>query len=303
MPRKSHPDGSVDADYGSGSVGAKQAAYLDTSAFEGRAEERAGLRSLDSMVESSAGMSRQQRDRERAMPRETTADLRHPLMERKLPEPGTVRTSLSSRQRKARSVAKQATQDRWTQTQYETVARMVTDDGSWREVNDVLSENTGDVQALSDEQRTQVQRMDRAIQAYERNNDRGHVVYANVEMPTMINSSNLEGFVRNNFGPGRVLEFDRYTGGAHTMHQVETGAANAHRTAVFEIQTRRGLYLGRSDGVDDTTHVLPRGMQVQIVGSHWAKYQRPDGTQGRRHVIQLLDVTDDSTNANNSTSR
>lgn len=289
MGYKSNPDGVVDSDYGSGSVSAKQAAYMDKDAYEARGEERSGLRELDSMVESSAGLTRQQRDRERAMPRETNADLKHPAMERKLPEPGQVRKPLSSRQRKARSVAKRSTQDRWPKTQYEAVHRMVNDDGYWRQINDELSENTGDAQSLSDQQRAFVQRMDRAIQGYEANNDRGHVVYANVEMPTMINSSNLEGFVRNNYERGAVLEFDRYTGGAHTMHEVEPSQETAHRTAVFEIQTRRGLYLGRSDTTDDTTHVLPRGVRLEVVGAHWAAYERPDGSQGRRQVIQLVD--------------
>lgn len=290
MPRQANPDGVVDSDFGSGTRGSKRAEYLNEDVYNSRAEERGGLRELDSMIESSAGMTRQQRDRERATPRETNAELKHPAMERQLPGAGDVRRPLSSRQRKARSIAKHAAQDRWTQTQYDTVARLVTDDGEWRQINDVLSENAGDAQALTDQQRTTVQRFDRAIQAYERGNDRGHVVYANVEMPTMINSSNLEGFVRNNYPRGAVLEFDRYTGGAHTMHQVEVGPETAHRTAVFEIQTRRGLYLGRSDGADETTHILPRGVRFKVAGTHWARYERPDGSEGRRQVIQLVDV-------------
>lgn len=293
MPRASNPDGRVDADAGSGDVSSKRAEFVDASEFVGRAQERAGLRDLDEMVEASAGLSRQQRDRERAMPRDTTADLGHPEKERQLPEPDSIRLSLSSRQRKARSVAKRATQDRMPKTQYDATHRMITDDSHWRRINDHLSENVGDAQALPDSVRTQVHRFDRAIQAYEKNNDRGHVVYANVEMPTMINRSNLEGFVRNNFPRGAVLEFDRYTGGAHTMHQVEVGPESAHRTAVFEIQTRRGMYLGRSDSVDDTTHILPRGVQYQVVGSHLARYKRPDGSEGRRQVIQLIDVGPD----------
>ena len=292
MPRQSNPDGAIDADYGSGSRGTKRAEYLDEEAYNSRAGERAGLRDLDSMVESSAGMTRQQRDRERATPRETNAEVKHPAMERKLPAPDEVRRTLSSRQRKARSIAKREAQDRFTQTQYDALARVITDDSRWHQINDVLSENTGDVQALTDKQRTTVQRLDRAIQNYERGNDRGHVIYTNVEMPTIINSSNLEGFVRNNFQRGAVIEFDRFTGGAHTMHEVEVGSETAHRTAVFEIQTRRGVYLGKSDSSDDTTHVLPRAMRMKIAGTHWARYERPDGSEGRRQVIQLIDVGD-----------
>lgn len=300
MPRKSNPDGVVDADYGSGSLGSKQAAWLDESAYNERAEERAGLRDLDAMVESSAGMTRQQRDRERATPRDTTAEVKHPAMERKLPTADAVRGPLSSRQRKARSADKHAAQDRMPKTQYDAVHKMITDDTHWRQINDALSENAGDAQALTDEQRVAVQRFDRAIQAYEMQNQRGHVVYANVAMPPMINASNLEGFVRNKFKRGAVLEFDRYTGATHTMHQVEVGPENANRTAVFEIQTRRGIYLGRSDSVDDTAHILPRGVRFKVVGTHMARYVRPDGSQGRRQVIQLIDVSNETENPKES---
>lgn len=289
--RKSDPDYNVDPDRGSAGAGAKVAEFMDKSAYEDRAETRAGARELDSMIEGMPGLTRQQRDRERATPRGTTADIGHPAMERQLPAADSVRVPLSSRQRKARSVTKRSTQDRVPNTQHEAVIVMITDDTTWRRTNDLLSENVGDAQELPERDRVQVQRFDRAIQAFEQNNNRGHLVYANVEMPPMINTSSLEGFVRNNFIAGNMLEFDRYTGGAHTMHEVETTQA-PHRTAVFEIQTRRGIYLGRSDSVDDTTHVLPRGVRFKIAGTHLARYQRPDGSYGRRQVIQLVDVAE-----------
>lgn len=294
MPRKANPDYNMDPDRGSGSRGTKVATFMDTAEYEERSETRAGTRELDQMVEQTGGMSRQQRDRERATPQDRTAELGHPALKRQLPEPGTVRRSLSSRQRKARSVTKRGTQDRMPKTQLETTRQMITNEETWRETNDLLSDNIGDVQQLEEQDRIRIQRFDRAIQAYEQNNNRGHVVYANVEMPSMINSSSLEGFVRNNFGAGDVLEFDRYTGAAHTMDQVENSDA-PHRTAVFEIQTRRGMYLGRSDSVDDTAHVLPRGVRFRIAGTHLARYQRPDGSYGRRQVIQLIDHQDDTT--------
>jgi hypothetical protein len=51
------------------------------------------------------------------------------------------------------------------------------------------------------------------------------------------------------------------------------------------------MYLGRSDSVDDTAHLLPRGMRLRVAGSHQGNYQRPDGSTGRRLVIQLTDIT------------
>ncbi len=73
------------------------------------------------------------------------------------------------------------------------------------------------------------------------------------------------------------------------MHEIEREDPDAQRTAVFEIQTLRGAYLGRSTSLDDTAHLLPRGPQYQIVGTHTATYQRPDGSTGRREVIQITD--------------
>jgi hypothetical protein len=60
---------------------------------------------------------------------------------------------------------------------------------------------------------------------------------------------------------------------------------------VFEIETDRGMYLGRSDKVDDTAHLLPRGMRFEVVSAGQGRYRRPDGTIGRRMIVQLRDIT------------
>lgn len=246
-------------------------------------------------MESMPGLTRQQRDRERAMPRATAAEVPHTAMERALPEPDALRTPLSSRQRKARSVNKRAAQERIPATQFTATQALISRTERWVELNDALSDAAGDVQALEDKQRRDIQRVDRALQAFERANDRGHVVYSNVRMPAVINASNLQGYVRNNFQPGTVVHFDRFTAGAHTMHEIEDDeAAPADRSVVFEMQTRRGAYLGGSDSVDDTAHLLPRGMQLGVAGSHQANYRRPDGSVGNRYVVQLVDLDEPS---------
>lgn len=292
--RRVDPDYVLDADRGSSAVASSRLAeVINPDAHRVRVEDRAGARELDQAVESLPGLTRQQRDRERAMPRDTTAELGHPRMQRTLPAAGQVRAPLSSRQRKARSSAKRAVQDRLPDTQHAAVHELLGRAERWQAVNDALSEETGDAQALPDATRTHVQRVDRAIQAYERANDRGHVVYSNVRMPPSINRSNLEPFLANNFKRGQVLEFDRFTAGAHTLHELELSpdAPDAQRTAVFEIQTRRGMYVGRSDSVDDTAHLLPRGLRLRVAGVHSATYRRPDGSTGQRQVIQLTDVS------------
>lgn len=294
--RSANPDGYVvDADRGSSTTATKQAQAVGAAAADVRAETREGARELDAAVEAMPGLTRQQRDRERAMPRPTAGEVPHPVMERALPEPGSVRVPLSSRQRKARSVSKRAAQERLPATQYAATAALISRPERWTKLNDALSDAAGDVQALDEGQRREIQRVDRALQTFERANNRGHVVYSNVRMPQVLNRSNLEGFVQNNFPPGTIVNFDRFTAGAHTMHEIETEEAPDQRSVVFEMQTRRGAYLGHSDSVDDTSHLLPRGLRLRVAGSHRATYRRPDGSLASRHVVQLVDLDDAST--------
>lgn len=286
------PDGGavLDADRGSGAQHTKLATAMAGSEFHERAATREGARDLDKMVETLPGLNRQQRDRDRAMPRDVTGPVPDPRMERSLGAADQVREPLSARQRSSRSVTKHAAQGSLRHTEKVALARLVNDEDVWRRVNDELSDSAGDIQMLDDTQRARIQRCDRAIMAYERANDRSHVVYANVQMPAAVNSSNLAGFCRNTFTPGTTLDFDRFTAGAHTLHQIEPedGAAG-QRTAVFEIATQRGMYLGRSTGIDDTAHLLPRGLHTRVVGCQTVTYRRPDGSTGHREVIQITD--------------
>lgn len=295
---KSQPDGGVlDVDHDSIAPGHRRAAFISGESATDRAAERAGARELDVAVERMPGLTRAGRDRERAMPRATPAPLGHPLKQRPLPNAGEQRNPLSSRQRKARSVTRRSVTAAMPRTERTTVRRAITDEAQWKAINDDLAEVVGDATQVDDSRRIEVQRIDRAIQRYERESDRGHVIYANLELPPAINHSNLGGFLHNEFQPGDVLSFDRYTGAAHTMHQIEPAPGGAERMAVLEIQTRRGIYLGTSDSVDNTSHLLPRGVQLEVVGTQLATFRRPDGTAGQRHVIQLRDVANEHPSA------
>ena len=298
MPRRSDPDYTVDPDRGTSSTATKVATIMSPESSDARAETRAGLRDLDAMTEGLPGLNRQQRDRERLMPRATTADLAHPRMQRPLPTAAAVREPFSSRQKKARSKARIAVQDRMPDAQYEAQRRLATDPQRWARLNNELSDAVGDMQCLSDIDQQYLRRVDRSIQAYEQANDRGHVVYANVAMPPQINHSNLDGFVAHNFRAGDRLSFDRYTAGTHQLHETTRHAAGdtAGRVAVFEIQTRRGAYLGHSDSRDSTGHLLPRGMTFEVLGTHQARYATPDGETGTRVVVQLRDTTPEPAN-------
>lgn len=292
MPRKGHPDYVVDPDRGSSSSAAKNARLVDADKHEDRTASRAGLRDLDAMTEGMSGLTRMQKDRERITPRGTTAQLGDPRMQRRLPQEGQERGPLSSRQRNERSKDRRDTQATMPLTQLRAQRELVTRPERWRDLNDQLSQNTGDVQALSEKDQEQVRRVDRAIQSYEQHNDRGHVLYNNVRMPYYINHQNLPGFLRNNFTPGDRVAFDRFT---HSTHQLHETAGHVHdpdgRVAVLELQTRRGAYLGQSDKKDNTQHLLPRGMEFEVVGVQEAHYRTPDGSTGTRMVVQLRDVT------------
>lgn len=292
MPRKGHPDYAVDPDRGSSASPTKNARLVDLDEHQDRAASRTGLRDLDSMTEGMSGLTRMQKDRERLFPRGTTADLGDPRMRRLLPTEGQERAPISSRQRNERSKDRRDTQATMPLTQLRAQKDLVTRPERWRDLNDQLSANTGDIQALSEKNQEQVRRVDRAIQSYERHNDRGHVLYSNVRMPYYINHQNLPGFLRNNFAAGDRVAFDRFTHATHQMHETAGYVDDPDgRVAVFELQTRRGAYLGQSDKKDNTQHLLPRGLEFEVVGVQEASYRSPDGATGTRMVVQLHDVT------------
>lgn len=286
------PDYVVDPDRGSGTQTAKLADFVDVDLHGLRASSRAGLRDLDAMVESMPGLTRARRDKERNMPRDTLAELRHQRMQRTLPGPGDVRIPMSGRQRSQRRLARSTTEAHLPVIQLDATHDLVADKRQWHQLNDALSEHASDMVNLSEAQQTQIRRVDRAIQAYERHNDRGHVIYSNVELPGWINHSNHDGFVRNNFKPGQVIEFDRYTVGTHQMHETTAMTdARPDQMVVLEMQTRRGAYLGQSDKKDNTEHLLPRGMRFEVVDVHEADHRDRKGVLRRHTVIQMRDIT------------
>lgn len=289
--------GRLDADRGSNSAPSiKVAEPTPPEEFADRSQDRSGARGLDEMIEDMPG-TRAAKDKERAFPRDTSAKVGHERKRRKLPDPGETRKPMAARQRDDRSQRKNRTQESMSKREFDAMSRLMsTEDGegSWRSLNDRLSEVVGDRQLLEEKDQRTLGRLDRAIQRYEAGSDRGHVVYLNVQTPGYINRSNIEGYVGNQWSEGTVVEFDRYSGAAHNMHEIEPPPDQAQRTVVFEIQTRRGMYLGGSQRVDDTGHLLPRGMRMKVAGTHVATYERPDGSTGERVVVQLVDDLDPS---------
>lgn len=287
----------MDPDRGRGVLGAKELQGVSLPDFVERSTDRRGLRELDYGLERMPGLNRQQRDLNRAFPRERTAEITNEAKRRTLPGADVIRRPFSSRQKKARSKSRIVATSHTPKTERLAMRDLVTDPETWAELNTALSDNTGDAQALDDRQQRMAHRVDRAIQRYEQASGRGHVIYSNVRVPGFINSSNVHSWLGEQFPPGRRLAFDRYTYGTHQMHETAAldagGPGSGH--VMFEIETTRGAYLGHSDSRDDTSHLLPRASLYQVAGSHWATYATPDGSAGRVFVVQLRDITPDTT--------
>ena len=82
------------------------------------------------------------------------------------------------------------------------------------------------------------------------------------------------------------MAFDQFTIARHSMD--ETVGHDSHRYLMFELTTSRGMYFGHSDSVEDTAHILPRGLSAQVVSAGLAIYDI-DGGHGTRLVLQLTE--------------
>ncbi|EID81756.1 hypothetical protein W59_01259 [Rhodococcus opacus RKJ300 = JCM 13270] len=265
----------------------KSAGYRPAATYADRAVERDSARELDRMVED-AEFTRARKDLERAFPRATVPEVSE-RKRRALPIPDSIRLGLSSRQRKVRSVNKHRAQSSLPKVGYTAVRTLIDDLERWNTVGESLSTARGDAQQLEETMRSQVQRVDRAIQTAERFNDRGHIVYCAVSLPHAVPREAVN--LPSTLQPGSRLDFDRHTMATHAVHELDSTLGE--RDVVFEIETGRGMYLGRSDSVDDTAHLLPRGMRFEVVSAGEGRYRRPDGSIGRRMIVQLRDVTED----------
>ncbi|QSE87176.1 hypothetical protein JWS13_00240 (plasmid) [Rhodococcus pseudokoreensis] len=287
----SSPDGSVgvvDIDHGdSDNAMKKQADVVTEASFIDRERERDGAREIDAAVEGMS-LTRAAKDLHRAYPRSTShADI-HRRMERRLPSEIELRRSMSSRQRKARSVTKRQVLEAMPNTQHRALSRLVQEPQRWAEVNASLSKVNGDAVQLDDKDRQHVQRVDRAIQAYEKTSGRGHIVYTEVTMPDSIA---VREQLPGSLSAGTVVSFDRFTMTRHNLHELD--AERGSNDLALEIQTSRGMYLGMSDTAGgNTAHLLPRGIRLEVVAAHYAPYERNGGSMGERLVVQMREVPD-----------
>jgi hypothetical protein len=285
-PNREQP---VAIDVEGGAIGArdiKSAREVAEDAMTERSFQRLANQIVDELRDDDSSLTRAARDRDRATPR----DVSHVDSDRlrgELPAREEFREILSGRQRKIRSAVKNKVIAAAPASQHAAINSLLSskDPTEWRRVNERLHLAAGDAQQLTDGERAKVQRLDRAIQSYERLNDRTHRVYVAVRLPDNQRDITKPSDLPASLQPGASVAFDQFTLTRHNLH--ETPGHDSSRYVVFEVVTSRGMYLGRSDSVEDTTHVLPRGMQFDVASAeHVAYATRPRGFN-ERLVLQL----------------
>ena len=283
------PPYSMDIEARPGGQSGKNPGEVRSELYEGREGARNDARSADAMIEALPGLTRAKRDLERAYPRPQSAEV-SARKRKQLPAAGEFRRTLAAGQRKVRSKTKRRAQDSMPGTEYKALGSLIGSLESMTSTNERLHRVQGNARHLDPRDRRRVQQIDRAVARYERESDRSHVVYfaARMDHPPTTPSD-----VPHTWEAGRVLSLDEYTMATHTMHEVDR-AAGSEEAVMFELETRRGMYLGRSDSLDDTRHLLPRGIHVEVVDVHYAPFERPGGPPGDRLVIQLREVSPSS---------
>ncbi|OJZ66825.1 hypothetical protein BRW65_26790 [Mycobacterium paraffinicum] len=264
----------------------KAAREVAEDAMTERAFQRLANQITDELRDTDTSLTRAARDRDRATPRDRS-HIESVRLRGELPAREEFRESLSGRQRKLRSAVKNQVMAAAPASQQAAIASMLTseDPTEWRRINEKLHHSAGDVQQLADTDRAKVQRLDRAIQSYERLNDRTHRVYVAVKLPDNHGDITKPSDLPPSLRPGASVAFDQFTLTRHNLH--ETPGHDSSRHVVFEVVTSRGMYLGRSDSVEDTTHILPRGMQFDVASAEHVAYATRSGGFNERVVLQL----------------
>lgn len=263
----------------------KTAREVAETAMTDKAFHRLASRIRDEARDENSALTRATRDRDRATPRDVS-HVDSTRLRGELPATEGYRRALTGRQRKIRSATKNKVINTAPESQRQAIRSMLTDTdpGEWRRVNGALHHAAGDVQELSDSDRAKVQRLDRVIQSYERENDRTHTVYVAVRLPdTHRDVSDIRDLPAN-LRPGATVSFDQFTIARHSLH--EAPGHDSDRYLMFELTTSRGMYFGHSDSVEDTSHVLPRGLSCEVASAGQAIYENRGG-YGTRLVLQL----------------
>lgn len=260
---------------------------------EGAAAEAAGERALnqtdaDALDET---LTLQEADARREVPRLRDDNVR-PRKLRKLQGADQERQMLSSNMKKDYSKAKRTWEQSLPKTRRRALDNTMRDTAALEGLNRALRGTHGTKSDLPSGVRRRAEAVDRAIQDYERTNERQHIVYATLRAPKDHPLSRSAVLARlGDMGAdanSEPLTFDGYVPATHSL-----GNVSNEKDVVLEMRTKSGAYLGGSDTTANADHVINRGRSFRVVGTHDVSYVKPDGSRGTRTVVQVDDVTDD----------
>lgn len=240
-------------------------------------------------------LTMQEADARREVPR-LRDDAVRPRKLRKLPEPGQERRMLSSNMKKDYSQTKRSWETGLPKTRRRALDSTMRDSASLEGLNRALRGTHGTKSELPSAVRRRAEAVDRAIQDYERSNERQHIVYTTLRAPKDHGNSRNAVLRRlNEMGANeesQPLTFDGYVPATHSLGNIDND-----KDVVLEVRTKSGAYLGTSDTTPNADHIVNRGRSFRVVGTQEASFTRPDGSQGTRTVVQVDDVTDDGRTA------
>lgn len=288
MPRSIRPPMEPNAALKIGETGTR-AEYLDETSFDARAEAREDRRIADELYQDQ--LPQRQADAARATPR-ALEDAANPRMARELPAGGELRKNMTSRRKKDMAKHKREWSSSLAKTRFGAVKVATENYQRFEQLNEMLAATAGDPNNFSPSVRRQVRQLDLAIQDFERDNPREHIVYSPGFSPYEAGSSR-EAYLRRIQGvidDDGTMDFDRYIAADHSLSNLEEDFSSE---IVFEIKTRSGAYVGSSDTLPDAMHILPRGRQLKPVAiQRDVPYVKADGTTGTwKRVVQFEDVT------------
>lgn len=244
-------------------------------------------RTVDAYTDATAG-SMQMADANRSIPRARTDNL-NPLSGRHLTEAGeTITPPTMHNHRMNRRNANRGI-DTFTQAQGEALAAFLNPANERQQtIRDGLNsyfEQGNHIDDMGPASQRMVRRLDTAIQKVERLNDRTHVVYTSVNIPG--GRAGRQRFIAaangGNTTPQTLLG---YTLTNHDINKV----AGDDDTVVVEIETARGMYTG---GDGSSTHLLPRGVTLEVIGARSFDVEDENGNTTSRTVVQMREKRND----------
>lgn len=258
------------------------------AAAEAEADRTLNRTDADALDET---MTLQESDARREVPR-LREDSIKPRKSRNLQGGDQERQMLSSNMKKDYSRTKRSWEQGLPKTRRRALDSTMRDSASLEGLNRALRGTHGTKSELPSGLRRRSESVDRAIQDYERTNEREHIVYTTLQAPKDHGNSRnavMRRLTEMSADPdSEPLTFDGYVPATHSLGNISNSD-----DIVLEIRTKSGAYLGESDTTPNSDHIVNRGRSFRLVGVYEVDYVKSDGTRGARPIAQVDDVTDD----------